>query len=260
MALHAPRTPSHQQSQEQPSPGLITLARGEQQEVDLEIKRSHFLARACRTDSTEEARDFIARVRSIHPDARHHCSAFTITDLTQGLEPLPHPTERSNDDGEPSGTAGQPMLDILRGTGLANTTVVVTRYFGGTLLGTGGLVRAYSEATAQALQAAARVTLTRLHLWDLRVPVAQAGRIEAELRSRNPAATSGPTAEGGTATPAPTIHVEETIWGPTHAVLVLATSCADPELLHAPLAALTRGEGAAEPAGSRLVEVPVPPV
>ena len=259
MASHAPRTSSDHPSHEQESPGLLTLTCGEQPEIDLEIKRSHFLARACRTDSTKEARDFIARVRSIHPDARHHCSAFTITDLTQGLEPLPHPTERSNDDGEPSGTAGQPMLDVLRGTGLANTTVVVTRYFGGTLLGTGGLVRAYSEATAQALQAAARVTLTRLHLWDLRVPVAQAGRIEAELRSRNPTAASGPTAEGGAATPAPTIHVEETIWGPTHAVLVLATSCADPELLHAPLAALTRGEGAAEPAGSRLVEVPVPP-
>ena len=259
MASHAPRTSSDHPSHEQESPGLLTLTCGEQPEIDLEIKRSHFLARACRTDSTKEARDFIARVRSIHPDARHHCSAFTITDLTQGLEPLPHPTERSNDDGEPSGTAGQPMLDVLRGTGLANTTVVVTRYFGGTLLGTGGLVRAYSEATAQALQAAARVTLTRLHLWDLRVPVAQAGRIEADLRSRNPTAASGPTAEGGTAAPAPTIHVEETIWGPTHAVLVLATSCADPELLHAPLAALTRGEGAAEPAGSRLVEVPVPP-
>ena len=261
MAPHAPRTPSHQQSQEQPSPGLITLDRGEQPEIDLEIKKSHFLARACRTDSMDEARSFIADVRSTYPDARHHCSALTLTDLSDGhalAAPAP-PTERSNDDGEPSGTAGQPMLDVLRGTGLANTTVVVTRYFGGTLLGTGGLVRAYSEATAQALQAAARVTLTRLHLWDLRVPVAQAGRIEAELRSRNPAAASGPTAEGGTASTAPTIHVEETIWGPTHAVLVLATSCADPELLHAPLAALTRGEGVAEPAGSRLVEAPVPP-
>ena len=261
MAPHAPRTPSRQQSQEQPSPGLITLARGEQPEIDLEIKKSHFLARACRTDSMDEARSFIADVRSTYPDARHHCSALTLTDLSDGhaLAATAPPTERSNDDGEPSGTAGQPMLDVLRGTGLANTTVVVTRYFGGTLLGTGGLVRAYSEATAQALQAAARVTLTRLHLWDLRVPVAQAGRIEAELRSRNPAAASGPTAEGGTAASAPTIHVEETIWGPTHAVLVLATPCADPQLLHAPLAALTRGEGAAEPAGSRLVEVPVPP-
>ena len=257
MASHAPRTSSDHPSHEQESPGLLTLTCGEQPEIDLEIKRSHFLARACRTDSTEEARDFIARVRSIHPDARHHCSAFTITDLTQGLEPLPHPTERSNDDGEPSGTAGQPMLDVLRGTGLANTTVVVTRYFGGTLLGTGGLVRAYAEATAQALRAAARVTWPRLHLWDLRVPVAQASRIEADLRSRDRTAALGPMVEDST--PAPTIHVEETIWGPTHAVLVLATSCADPELLHAPLAALTRGEGAAEPAGSRLVEVPVPP-
>ena len=242
----------------QTTSGLLTLAHGDQPEIDLEIKRSHFLARACRTDSMDEAREFIARLRSTYPDARHHCSALTLTDLSDGhaLAAPPPPTERSNDDGEPSGTAGQPMLDILRGTGLANTTVVVTRYFGGTLLGTGGLVRAYSEATAQALQAAARVTLTRLHLWDLRVPVAQAGRIEAELRSRNPTATSGPTVEGGAVAAASIIHVEETIWGPTHAVLVLATSCADPSALQAPMAALTRGEGTAEPAGSRLVELP----
>ena len=256
MASHAPRTSSDHPSHEQESPGLLTLTCGEQPEIDLEIKRSHFLARACRTDSTKEARDFIARVRSIHPDARHHCSAFTITDLTQGLEPLPHPTERSNDDGEPSGTAGQPMLDVLRGTGLTNTTVVVTRYFGGTLLGTGGLVRAYSEATAQALEQASRVLLTRLHLWDLRVPVAQAGRIEAELRSRDRTVSAGPTGADGTSEDEPVIHVEETIWGPTHAVLVLATSYADPSALQAPLAALTRGEGTAEPAGSRLVELP----
>ena len=258
MAPHALRTPSHQPSQEQGSSGLITLAHGEQPEIDVEIKKSHFLARACRTDSMDEARGFIADVRSTYPDARHHCSALTLTDLSDGHSPAspPPPTERSNDDGEPSGTAGQPMLDVLRGTGLANTTVVVTRYFGGTLLGTGGLVRAYSEATAQALRAAARVTLTRLHLWDLRVPVAQAGRIEADLRSRDRTAALGPTTEDST--PAPIIHVEETIWGPTHAVLVLATSCADPALLQAPLAALTRSEGTAEPAGSRLVEIPAP--
>lgn len=148
------------------------------------------------------------------------------------------------------------MLDVLRGTGLTNTTVVVTRYFGGTLLGTGGLVRAYSEATAQALEQASRVLLTRLHLWDLRVPVAQAGRIEAELRSRDRTVSAGPTGADRTSEDEPVIHVEETIWGPTHAVLVLATSCADPSALQAPLAALTRGEGTAEPAGSRLVELP----
>ena len=260
MAPHAPRTPSHQPSQEHGSPGLITLTHGEQPEIDLEIRKSHFLARACRTDSMDEARSFIASVRSTYPDARHHCSALTLTDLSDGhaLATPPPPTERSNDDGEPSGTAGQPMLDVLRGTGLANTTVVVTRYFGGTLLGTGGLVRAYSEATAQALQAAARVTLTRLHLWDLRVPVAQAGRIEAELRSRDRTVSAGPTGADGASQDEPVIHVEETIWGPTHAVLILATPFADPALLQEPLAALTRGEGIAEPAGSRLVEVPLP--
>jgi len=156
MAPHAPRTPSQQPSQEQPSPGLITLARGEQPEIDLEIKRSHFLARARRTDTMDEAREFIARVRSAYPDARHHCSAMTVTVLSESGAPTAshHPTERSNDDGEPSGTAGQPMLDVLRGTGLANTTVVVTRYFGGTLLGTGGLVKAYTEAAKLVLQEA----------------------------------------------------------------------------------------------------------
>ena len=246
MASHAPRTSSDHPSHEQESPGLLTLTCGEQPEIDLEIKRSHFLARACRTDSTKEARDFIARVRSIHPDARHHCSAFTITDLTQGLEPLPHPTERSNDDGEPSGTAGQPMLETLRGTRLANTTVVVARYFGGTLLGTGGLVRAYSDATAQALARASRVLVTRRHLWDVRVPVAQVSRLEADLRSR------GDTGSGA-------VRVEETIWGPTHAVLMLSSGSSDPTRLHGLLAALAQGEAVPEPAGSRLTEVPVRP-
>ena len=258
MASRASQTSSDQSSRGPGAPGLLTLTRGEQPETDLEIKRSHFLARACRTDSMDEAREFIARVRSSYPDARHHCSATTITDLSQpdALSASYQPTERSNDDGEPSGTAGQPMLDVLRGTGLTNTTVVVTRYFGGTLLGTGGLVRAYSEATAQALEQASRVLLTRLHLWDLRVSVAQAGRIEAELRSRDRNVSAGPTRADGASQDEPVIHVEETIWGPTHAVLVLATSCADPSALQAPLAALTRGEGTAEPAGSRLVELP----
>lgn len=261
MPSYAPQTPSDHPSQTQGPPGLLTLARGEQPEIDLEIKRSRFLARACRSDSMDEAREFIAHVRSTYSDARHHCSAMTLTDLSQAgalsASSASHqPTERSNDDGEPSGAAGQPMLDVLRGTGLANTTVVVTRYFGGTLLGTGGLVRAYSEATAQALERASHVVLTRLHLWDLRVPVAQAGRIEAELRSRERAEAPGPAAADVTSETMPAIHVEETIWGPTHTVLVLATSCADPALLRAALAALTRNEGTAEPAGSRLVEMP----
>ena len=247
MASHAPRTSSDHPSHEQESPGLLTLTCGEQPEIDLEIKRSHFLARACRTDSTKEARDFIARVRSIHPDARHHCSAFTITDLTQGLEPLPHPTERSNDDGEPSGTAGRPILEVLRGTGLVDATVVVTRYFGGTLLGTGGLVRAYGEAAARALKAAARVRLVTRHLWEVRVAVGEAGRLEAELRGA-----------GGAAGPAGAdLAVEETLWGATHAVLTVSTASPDPTGLAELLASLTRGRAVPEPAGSRVVERPV---
>jgi len=138
------------------------------------------------------------------------------------------------------------MLDVLRGTGLANTTVVVTRYFGGTLLGTGGLARAYSDATAQALARASRVLVTRRHLWDVRVPVAQVSRLEADLRSR-----------GGTGSGA--VRVEETIWGPTHAVLMLSSGSSDPTRLHGLLAALTQGEAVPEPAGSRLTEVPVRP-
>ena len=252
MASHAPGTSSRRPARNDGPRGLVTLAHGEQPEIDLEIKRSHFLARARRTDTMDEAREFIARVRSAYPDARHHCSAMTVTVLSESGAPTAshHPTERSNDDGEPSGTAGQPMLETLRGTGLANTTVVVARYFGGTLLGTGGLVRAYSEATARALARASRVELIRRHLWDLRVPVVQAGRIEAELRSRD--------VTGGDHDGHRSIQVEETIWGPTHAVLILATPFADPALLREPLAALTRGEGIAEPAGSRLVEVPLP--
>ena len=215
----------------------LTLARGEQPEIDLEVKRSHFLARALRADDEEEARALIAAVRSRYPDARHHCSAYTVP------SPGALPVERSNDDGEPPGTAGRPMLEALRATGLTATAVVVTRYFGGTLLGTGGLVRAYSEATARALAAARRVRLATRHLWDVRIPVADAGRIEAELRA---ASTRG----------GHDLTVEETGWGATHAVLLLATGSPDSTGLAELLAATTAGAAAPHSAGVRVVELP----
>ncbi|WP_174721934.1 IMPACT family protein [Actinomyces qiguomingii] len=212
---------------------IITLARGEHPETDLEVKRSHFLGRAARTDDEASARAFIASVRARYPDARHHCSAFIV--LVPGAQPI----ERSSDDGEPSGTAGAPMLDVLRGTGLTNTTVVVTRYFGGTLLGTGGLTRAYSQAATRALDAASRVRLDTRRLWRVRVPVADAGRLEAQLR-----ANAGP--EG--------IRMEQTTWEATHAVLTVSTCASDSGALAEQLAALTGGTAVAEPAGSRIVE------
>ena len=128
-----------------------------------------------------------------------------------------------------------------------DATVVVTRYFGGTLLGTGGLVRAYGEAAARALKAAARVRLVTRRLWEVRVPVGEAGRLEAELRGA-----------GGAAGPAGAdLAVEETVWGATHAVLTVSTASPDPTGLAELLASLTRGRAVPESAGSRVVERPV---
>lgn len=222
-----------------PHAPTVTLSRDEQPETDLEIKRSHFLGRAARTPDEAAARAFIASVRATYPDARHHCSAFIVSGGAGAL-----PVERSSDDGEPSGTAGTPILEVLRGSGLSEVTVVVTRYFGGTLLGTGGLVHAYTQATTQALAAARRVRLEPRHLWEVEVPVSEAGRLEAGLRAL-PAAQ----AEG--------LGVEGTHWGPSSAVLTLTTSSAEPTGLNTLLASLTQGRATAQAAGSLVVETPL---
>ena len=105
-------------------------------------KKSRFIATVRPVSSEEEALAFIHAVRRKYYDARHNCYAYLLRE--DGLE-------RSSDDGEPGGTAGRPMLEVLRGEGLTNVAAVVTRYFGGTLLGTGGLIRAYTQAVQQAL-------------------------------------------------------------------------------------------------------------
>lgn len=105
-----------------------------------------FYALATRIESESHARTVIRQTRENYPDARHHCSAFVI-----GAEAQLH---RSNDDGEPAGTAGTPILEAITGAGYSDIVVVVTRWFGGTLLGSGGLIRAYGSVTADALAAA----------------------------------------------------------------------------------------------------------
>ena len=200
-------------------------------EIDLEIKRSHFLGLAARTTSEAQAREFIASRRVLYPDARHHCSAFIIAN------PGATPTERSNDDGEPSGTAGKPMLEVVRGSQIFDVTVVVTRYFGGTLLGTGGLVRAYSQATAQALEQLSLCRRSQQYLWQLRAPVAEAGRIEAELRA------------GGA-------NIVQTRWE-SQATIELASAVANPTQLAALVANVTRGQGQLEAAGTKILELPL---
>lgn len=211
--------------------GVLVPADTSASEIDLEIKRSHFLGLAARTTSEAQAREFIASRRALYPDARHHCSAFIIAN------PGATPTERSNDDGEPSGTAGKPMLEVLRGSQIFDVTVVVTRYFGGTLLGTGGLVRAYSQATAQALEQLSLCKRSQQYLWQLRAPVAEAGRIEAELRA------------GGA-------NIVQTRWE-SQVTIELASAVANPTELAALVANVTRGQGQLEAAGTKILELPL---
>lgn len=211
--------------------GVLVPADTSASEIDLEIKRSHFLGLAARTTSEAQAREFIASRRALYPDARHHCSAFIIAN------PGATPTERSNDDGEPSGTAGKPMLEVVRGSQIFDVTVVVTRYFGGTLLGTGGLVRAYSQATTQALEQLSLCRRSQQYLWQLRAPVGEAGRIEAELRA------------GGA-------NIVQTRWE-SQATIELASAVANPTELAALVANVTRGQGQLEAAGTKILELPL---
>ena len=110
-------------------------------------KKSKFIANIFYVESKEEAESMIKEVNKKYHDARHNCYAYRIF-TNEGI------IEKSSDDGEPSGTAGAPMLNILSKNGLVNILVIVTRYFGGILLGTGGLVRAYSQATNSAIEKA----------------------------------------------------------------------------------------------------------
>ncbi len=141
----------------------------------IERLRSIFLADLVRVDDEAAARDVIAAVRKSYPDARHHCSAFVLDD------PGAQVIERSNDDGEPPGTAGAPILAVLRGSGLVNIVCVVTRWFGGVKLGTGGLARAYGDATSAVVEGVPRVEVVPIDRWSLTVDHADAGRMTNAL-------------------------------------------------------------------------------
>lgn len=145
--------------------------------VETEVKRSRFLCRIERVTTEEQARAVVEEERKSHWDARHHCSAFVLGPSAQ--------VQRSNDDGEPSGTAGAPMLEVLRGREVSDVVAVVTRWFGGVLLGAGGLVRAYSDAVRAGLDEAGVRERRLLHRYDVEVPHAEAGRLEHGLRAHD---------------------------------------------------------------------------
>lgn len=111
--------------------------------AELEIKKSRFICQLKRITTEEEAKDFVNQIKKEHWKANHNCSAFIIGDHSE--------IQRSSDDGEPSGTAGVPMLEVLKKNNLINVVAVVTRYFGGIKLGAGGLIRAYAHAVSHAL-------------------------------------------------------------------------------------------------------------
>ena len=115
-------------------------------------KKSEFIGYACPCKTEQEALDFIAKIRKKHADAKHNVYAYQIKENN---------IARFTDDGEPQGTAGMPVLDIIKKTGFTDACIVVTRYFGGILLGTGGLVRAYSHAAKLAAEAAHIITYER---------------------------------------------------------------------------------------------------
>ncbi|MFI6308204.1 YigZ family protein [Amycolatopsis thailandensis] len=142
---------------------------------EIEIRRSRFLCALAPVASEEAAREVIAARKKADPAARHHCHAFVL-----GADGR---TQRSSDDGEPAGTAGTPMLEVLRRRELTDTVAVVTRYFGGVLLGAGGLIRAYGQAVSEAVDAIGVREYRRLRLVEVVVDYDRAGRLENDIRS-----------------------------------------------------------------------------
>ena len=142
------------------------LARAGQAEIV--VKKSHFLAQAVPARSAEEAQSLLAGIRAAHRDASHHAWAYALRDGQR----------RYSDDGEPQGSAGPPILDLLQKRALMDCAVVVTRYFGGTLLGVGGLTRAYTQAAAAALAAAGTAVMALCHVLRVRCDYGFYGRAQ----------------------------------------------------------------------------------
>lgn len=138
-------------------------------------RKSEFIGEACHVDSLGEAVSFVDAVREGHPKARHTAYAAIVGAALNAAN------ERMSDDGEPSGTAGKPILDVLRANGLTDCVVTVTRYFGGVLLGSGGLIRAYSTAASMALKRARTVEIVPRKTYRVTLEYAWIGKFDQVL-------------------------------------------------------------------------------
>lgn len=144
-------------------------------EHEIEIQRSRFIAYIQRAETEEEAQEFIQMIKKKNWNATHNCSAYMIGENDQ--------IQKANDDGEPNGTAGVPILEVLKKKHLKDTVVVITRYFGGIKLGAGGLIRAYGKATSEGLNATGIVERKLMRIMHTTIAYTWLGKIENELRS-----------------------------------------------------------------------------
>jgi uncharacterized YigZ family protein len=151
---------------------LTVAGRGEHEIV---IEKSRFISHIARVETEDAAQDFIQEIKKKHKDATHNCSAYMIGEQNQ--------IQKALDDGEPSGTAGVPILEVLKKKELKDTAVVVTRYFGGIKLGAGGLIRAYSKATSEGINATGVVIRKLMRVISTTVDYTWLGKLENELRS-----------------------------------------------------------------------------
>ena len=139
-------------------------------------KKSRFIGEVFSVETEEEAAEIVGNIKKQYWDARHHCWAYVIGGAQV--------QERFSDDGEPGGTAGKPILEVIRGHELKNVLVVVTRYFGGTLLGTGGLVRAYTQSAQAGIEASTLITKTEGYLVKIGTDYSGLGKLQYLLAQR----------------------------------------------------------------------------
>ncbi|MFC3998348.1 YigZ family protein [Nocardiopsis sediminis] len=198
-------------------------------EHETEIRRSRFICALERAGGEDEARAFIAERRRLHWDATHNCTAYVLGTHAD--------VQRSSDDGEPSGTAGLPMLEVLRHRGLTDTVAVVTRYFGGVKLGAGGLIRAYGAAVSAALDAVGVLERRTLPVVEVAADYLLAGRLESDLH-------------------ASAHHVRDVRYA-ADVRFDVALADDDVAAFHAWLAESTGGRAECTPQGETTVEVPV---
>ncbi|AJY73748.1 YigZ family protein [Paenibacillus beijingensis] len=151
-----------------------TLTRQDSKEIV--IRKSRFIGHAKPVESEEEAIAFIEEIKKLHWNATHNCSAYVVGERDE--------CQRQSDDGEPSGTAGKPILEVIKHQQLKNVAIVVTRYFGGILLGAGGLIRAYTDGAVAAIEAGQPVMKVLYREVKVEVDYTWYGKLENELHAR----------------------------------------------------------------------------